>query len=221
MPGDFAQPTRPSTIFWEPAPKLAVEGSSPWRSWPIGSQERDDETVAIQRVLEGDTQAFRLLVNRWEGPLLAFVGSFLHRSEDREDAAQEAFLAAYVRLGDYAPNRGRFSTWLFRIARNNCLNRLGREARQPVSGSDLTQTTDNRLPEHHAAGQDLLSRLDAALAALPLEQRTAFVLARFVRLPYEQIARIEGVAPGTVKSRVARAREALRLRLPNPSEVFP
>jgi RNA polymerase sigma-70 factor (ECF subfamily) len=78
---------------------------------------------------------------------------------------------------------------------------------------DLPEGAELRTPDAELAGAEWFRQLDEALAALPFEQKTAFVLAEIQGLPHEEVARIEGVRPGTVKSRVSRAREKLRARL--------
>jgi RNA polymerase sigma factor (sigma-70 family) len=166
-----------------------------------------DDREAIRRVLEGDLASFRVLIERYQGRLFGLLRGLLPEA-DCEDVAQEVFLAAYQHLPSYRPHAAQFSTWLFTIARNKCLNLL--EKRRPVALAELPEPIDERTPEAVLSEQEFFRQMDAALAALPFEQRTAFVLAEFQELPYEEIARIEGVSLGTVKSRIARARAKLR-----------
>ncbi|MHC5212792.1 MAG: RNA polymerase sigma factor [Planctomycetota bacterium] len=187
-----------------------------------------DESL-VRRVLAGETAAFRPLVERHQGPLFGFVGNLLRHGQDCEDVVQDVLLTAYERLGSYDAGRARFSTWLFTIARNRCLNVLssrrrharhdaasnGRAPRQGAPAEPIGPGS----PERDAVAGELLRHLDATFATLPLDQRMAFVLARFVGLPHAEIAAIEGVEVGTIKSRIARAREALRAGLPRGTEV--
>ena len=124
-------------------------------------------------------------------------------------------LAAFRSLASFDPKRSAFSTWLFTIARNRCRNELAR--RRPVAGAELPDVVDLRSPERAASEAELFRQLDAALDALPFEQRSAFVLAQ-QGLSYEEVGRIEGVGVGTVKSRIARAREKLRCLLRHVAE---
>lgn len=167
-----------------------------------------DDGEAIERVLAGDLASFRTLVERYQGPLFGLLRNLLPDPADCEDVAQETFLAAYRNLASYRPAAARFSTWLFTIARNKALNLL--QKRRPVVLAELPERVDAQTPLGVLSEAESLRQLDAVLAALPFEQKTAFVLAEIQDLSYEEIARIEGVAVGTVKSRVGRAREKLR-----------
>lgn len=166
-----------------------------------------DELEVIQRVLEGETEAFRLLVERYAGAVVRMIRNVTEDRHACEDLAQEVFLTAYARLGTFDPGRSRFSTWLFTIARNKAVNAAAKK--KPRYMADPPERTDGSDPHIHAEKKELLAALDRAVLDLPLNQRTAFVLAEFEQLPYEQIAQIEGVRLGTVKSRVNRARVRL------------
>src|SRR4029434_10966169 len=109
-----------------------------------------------------------------------------------------------------------FSTWLFTIARNRCRNELARK--RPVVGAELPEVVDLGSPERAAWERELFRTLAAALVPLPFEQRSAFVLAQLEGFSYEEVGRIEGVGVGTVKSRIARAREKLRCLLRHVAE---
>jgi len=167
-----------------------------------------DDQAVIARVLAGDTEAFRVLVARYQQPLFGFIGNMVGNRQECEDLAQEVFLAAYVHLRRYDPRRSAFSTWLYTIARNRCLNAWKR--RRPVVRAALPEPSDARTPELTLAEKELFQRLDAELDALPPEQKTTFVLTELEELSHEEVARIEGVKVGTVKSRLSRARDKLR-----------
>ena len=154
--------------------------------------------------------------SRYQRPLLTLIRNLTPPDTDHEGVAQEVFLAAFRSLASFDPKRSAFSTWLFTIARNRCRNELAR--RRPVVGAELPDVVDLRSPERAASEAELFRQLDAALGALPFEQRSAFVLAHLQGLSYEEVARIEGVGVGTVKSRIARAREKLRCLLRHAAE---
>ncbi len=176
----------------------------------------NDDLDAIRRVLAGDVESFRSLVERYQRPLWSLVRNLTPPDTDHEGVSQEVFLAAFRRLPWFDPQRAMFSTWLFTIARNRCRNELAR--RRPVTGIELPEVVDPRSPDLAATETELFRQLDAALNLLPFEQRTAFVLAEMQGLSYEEVGRIEGVGLGTVKSRLARAREKLRCLLRQPTE---
>lgn len=171
----------------------------------------NDDLAVIRRVLQGDADAFAVLVRCHQGPLCVLVRNLLPRWADWEDVAQDVFLAAYANLRSFDPTRAAFRTWLFTIARNHCLNALKR--RRPALPGELPEGADCETPQHAAEQREWFDRLDAALDELPFEQKTAFVLAEIQGLSCEEIGRIEGVSVGTVKSRLGRARQKLRAAL--------
>jgi RNA polymerase sigma-70 factor, ECF subfamily len=172
-----------------------------------------DDREVIQRIVNGDRAAFRLLVERYERRLFGFLRRFLPSAADCEDIAQDVFLSVYRNLASYRPESAQFSTWLLTIARNKCLNALSRRRvaeRGATERSSAAEPVDPRTPEAALTEAEFFRRLDAALATLPLEQKTAFVLAELQGLSLEDISRIERVSLGTVKSRLGRARLKLR-----------
>jgi RNA polymerase sigma-70 factor (ECF subfamily) len=170
-----------------------------------------DDLDVIRRVLGGDVESFRLLVEKYQGPLFCFIRNVIADAHDAEDVAQEVFLAAYGSLAAYDPDRAAFSTWLFTIARNRCRN--ARKKRRPIVPDELPEGAELRTPDAELAEAEWFRLLDRALASLPFEQQTAFVLAEIQGLSLAEIGAIEGVPLGTIKSRISRAREKLRSRL--------
>jgi RNA polymerase sigma-70 factor (ECF subfamily) len=173
---------------------------------------------AIQRVLNGETEAFRILVKRYERPLFCMLRNLYGGAGECEDMAQETFLAAFMNLAAYDPRRGAFSTWLFTIGRNKCLNALRKK--RPQALEPVPEPSEPQTQESDCNRNEIFRRLDRALDALPVEQRTAFVLSEIQGLSYEEIVSIEGVKLGTVKSRISRAREKLRAVLGSLEEYL-
>jgi RNA polymerase sigma-70 factor (ECF subfamily) len=171
----------------------------------------EDDAAAIARVLGGDTGAFRVLVERYQARVLQLVRGLAPRSSAHEDIAQEAFVSAFVALPSFDPQRGRFASWLFTIAKNNCFNALKRKAPWPLA--DAHEPVAATTPADELANADARRRLDAALDALPDGLRSAFVLMELVGLSAEQIAEMDDVAAGTIRSRLSRAKAALRAAL--------
>jgi RNA polymerase sigma-70 factor, ECF subfamily len=165
-----------------------------------------EDRELVRRVLAGQTDDFRVLVDRHQQSIFRFASGLLWNREEAEDVTQEAFLAAFANLSGYDSSRAVFSTWLFTIARNRCLNLL--KQRRPIALNELDSIGD--VTADPIVSQELSQQLDRALAALPVEQRSAFVLAEIEELPYAEIARIERTSLGTVKSRIHRAKQRLQ-----------
>ena len=169
----------------------------------------DDGTV-IERVLNGDRAAFRGLVERHQDRLFGFLRRILSNAADCEDVAQDVFLAAYRNLAAYRPELSKFSTWVLTIARNKCWNLCAKQRAAASADAAPPEPIDARTPDASLIEAEFYRQLDLALAALPMEQKTVFVLAELQDLTLEEIGRIEGVSVGTVKSRLSRARAKLR-----------
>jgi len=165
------------------------------------------ETQVIRQVLEGDIECFRLIVERYERPIARMIRNIINNRDSCEDIAQDVFFTAYRKLASFDPARSNFSTWLFTIARNKSINALRKK--RPLSMSELPQNSDRHNPSDELAEREFFDELDAGLEALPSAQKRAFVLAEFEELSYEDIAQIEGVRIGTVKSRINRAKKKL------------
>jgi RNA polymerase sigma-70 factor (ECF subfamily) len=168
----------------------------------------DGDRTIIERVLSGNVDAFRELVERYQRRVFLFVRNMVRHRSDAEDLVQEVFVAAFRKLDSFDAERARFSTWLLTIARNRSLNHLQRSSVATTFEFDIAAAQGQ--PEDAMSNHEIRGQLDAALARLPLDQRTAFVLAEIQELPYAEIALIEEVELGTIKSRVSRAK--LRLR---------
>lgn len=170
-----------------------------------------DEQSIINAVLSGQTEAFRHLVVRHGGVVFTFARNLVRNHADAEDVSQEIFVAAFRSLGSFDPRKAGFRTWLLTIARNRCLNVLSRPRRPPAMAID--RPVSDLSPECKLSQREFRMSLDAALDDLPIDQRTAFVLAEIQELGHAEIAAIEQVEVGTVKSRVSRAKERLRAAL--------
>ncbi len=175
-----------------------------------------DERLML-RFQAGDVRAFEELVRRHRTPVFSFL---LRLTGDRgraEDLCQETFLRAVRAAAGWEP-RALFRTWLYAVARNQAYDDARRQAfRRTEPLDDPAGTTqhaaDDPSPERAADGALLRPKLEAALAALPPEQREVFLLREHAGLRFHEIAEVTGVAENTVKSRMRYALEALRAKL--------
>ena len=172
----------------------------------------EDEIQVIQRVLDGDIDAYSALVETYQNPLIRMLTTLLNdRRRFAEDVAQEVMVEAFRRLRGFDPARSKFSTWLFMIARSRGINALKRKRLQLFA--DVPEQIDEAQGDEPGALREELSILDRAVHELPPKQKRAFVLAVIEGMPQGDVARVEGVAVGTIKSRVSRAREFLKTAL--------
>jgi len=166
-----------------------------------------DEAKIIGQVQAGRTGDFTYIVHRYKSGLFRIVGNLVD-SAQVEDVVQETFIAAFTHICRFDPERGSFCTWLYRIARNLALNARKKRRDQPLP-EDLV-IADERTPADDVQNNEIFRRLDQALEELRFQDRVVFVLTELEGLSYAEVARIEGLRIGTVKSRLARARARLR-----------
>jgi RNA polymerase sigma-70 factor (ECF subfamily) len=174
-----------------------------------------DDEFLVRQILGGNRDAFRLLVLRYERPLFRFLGLLGFAQDNAEDLAQQTFLRVFRSLASFDARQSRFGTWLFTIAKRLAANerqRAHRRHEQPVaegSEDDAPVTT----PVDPAVSAERSRRLRDAIAALPEALRSTFFLSQINELTLDEVAAVEGCPLGTVKSRIHRAREQLRLAL--------
>ena len=176
----------------------------------------------ISRVREGERELFGVLVERYKRGIANFIGASLRDGSDVADLSQETFLRAYADLGTFNPQLGKFSTWIYQIARNVIRTHLGRGLRKPVAqplGEE--QTLENSLPDQSrdadpAGGvlRDEAEReLRTALAELPERTRTVLALRYFDNMEYHTIASTLGLSLGNVKTLIHRGKIALAKKI--------
>jgi RNA polymerase sigma-70 factor (ECF subfamily) len=184
----------------------------------LEQQGGDTDQALVDRVLQGDRNAFNFLVLRYQNRVAALVSRFVKDPQEVEDVSQEAFIKAYRALrlfrGDSA-----FYTWLYRIAVNTAKNHLvARSRRPPATDVDAEEAEsveagvnlrDIESPEASLSSQKLKEAIDQAIEELPEDLRTAFTLREFSGLSYEDITAVMDCPVGTVRSRIFRAREAI------------
>lgn len=173
---------------------------------------RDDANL-VSRCLAGDKDAFDALVARYERPVYNLVYRVVGNHHDAQEITQDAFVRAYQALPTFRQGAG-FYTWLYRIATNLSLDEIRRRRRRPVVlDGDMTQGDDREDPQDALVQGETRHVVHAALQTLPPEHRTIIVLRDLLDLTYEEIAQIQHLPLGTVKSRLNRARRMLRRRL--------
>lgn len=173
----------------------------------------DDQLMA--RGAQGDEEAFRLLVMRWERPVFAFLERMLRSREEAQDLGQETFVRVFEQSGRYRAS-GRFRSWLFRIAGNLARSRLRR--RRIVGWVPFDPFRHDRASEEPGAEERTLQgerrrAVREALARLPERQREALVLRRYHDLSQEEIAAAMDTTVAAVESLLSRAMATLRTRL--------
>lgn len=175
------------------------------------------------RVKRGDRAAFETLVDKWKQPVMNLVYRTLPDATEAEDLAQNVFVQVYRSAHRYRV-KARFSTWLFTIARNLCLNELRRRARHPAEPLEPAGDGESDLPprqfedKSHFSPPDALlhgeleAKVREAIAALPENQRTALLLFQ-EEVSYEEISDVLDCSLSATKSLIHRARETLKARL--------
>lgn len=169
--------------------------------------EPDLENDIIVRVKTGATDEFGHLVRRYQGALFRIVGNLVDRSTV-EDLVQDIFLAAFAGIQGFDPRRGSFRTWIYRIARNHAFN-ARKKKRERLLGEEPV-IVDLHTPSRDLMVKEAFDRLDRALNELEFKERVIFVLSELEGLSYAEIARIEKLPLGTVKSRLSRVKMKLR-----------
>ena len=178
-----------------------------------------DEQI-VERALAGDHDAFGEIVRRWERRIFALAYGMLGREEDARDAAQETFIAAFRNLSGFR-GEAKVSSWLHRIAVNQCITRQRRaKVRGETSlegaaeeGGAQFAAPGSSSPARIAEGRERTAAVRRAVQALPPELREVIVLKEFEGLTFQEIADALGVPLSTVKSRLYTALKQLRLRL--------
>ena len=181
----------------------------------------------MQAYQRGDVAAFGELVARHEKPLWNFLRRLVNDSATAEDLLQETFMRVVKNAERWQPD-AKFSTWLYTIARNLCIDHargavhrraVSLDAERPARDSDPDRRLHDALPgnepgsERRAMDRELSARLERALQALPPAQREVFVMREVLDLPFAEIARAVAANEATVKSRMRYALEALRTAL--------
>jgi len=171
-----------------------------------------DDQVDVERVLAGDISAFEGIVRRWQEPLINLAYRFCRDRGRAEEMAQEAFLRAYRGLGQWRKDAV-FSTWLFALATNLYRSELRRIPARTVSLEDIAEPSNARASDGGLEDHDRDLAVRRAVCALPAKYREALILFYFHDMDVTTAARSLGLPEGTVKARLFRGREMLRVKL--------
>lgn len=173
----------------------------------------------VEAVLAGKQHRFAELVDRYQGKIVNYVYRMLGNYDDAVDLSQDAFLKAYSALDSYRPKYP-FPAWLFRIARNAAIDELRRRKLATVSIDEPIRTGEGTIerdvegsragPEEEFLQEEFRDRIEAAVGRLPEKYREPLVLRHAGDMTYDEIAEALELPLGTVKTRIFRAREALR-----------
>ncbi len=181
----------------------------------LGSDE-----LIVERALTGDAEAFGEIVRRWEHRIFALTYGMLGREEDARDATQETFLAAFRNLRGFR-GEAKVSSWLHRIAVNQCISRQRRTRVRRESALDDEEekqastfvTPVSYSPAHMAEGRQETIAVRRAINSLPIELRQIVVMKEFEELTFREIADALDLPLSTVKSRLYTALKQLQMRL--------
>lgn len=185
--------------------------------------DKDIDQQLVARAQQGDKQAFELLVSKYQRKLLRLISRLVRDPAEAEDVAQDAFIKAYRALPQFRGDSA-FYTWLYRIGVNTAKNYLVSQGRRPPSSTekdneeaetfdDADALRDINTPESILLSKEIASTVNAAMAKLPEELRTAISLREIEGLSYDEISEVMNCPIGTVRSRIFRAREAIAAEL--------
>ena len=204
-----------------------MSSEKPSRSAHLGSHvllDQADEDLMVM-YQQGEVRAFEILLGRHRKSVYNFILRFVGDKETAEDLLQETFMRV-IKGADAYKRQAKFTTWLYTIARNLCVDQTRRRKHRrhasldaPMdssedSGSLMDVIAGNEMAsDRKSVNKELFATMQRAIAGLSEEQREVFLMREFLDLPFKQIAEVVGVPENTVKSRMRYALEKLRLEL--------
>jgi RNA polymerase sigma-70 factor (ECF subfamily) len=199
------------------------------QNWELSSQGGTiTDNVLVKEFIAGNDAAFTQLVTRYKDPITNYINMMVGNYDVAADLSQETFIRVYQNIGRYS-NLYQFSTWIYRIATNLAIDEMRyRKRRGQVFYKNIwgnRQSADKkddvafeikdvrRGPRDEVLRKESGQVLEDAIRSLPKKYRIAFVMKEVQELPYEEIAKVLNTSPGTIKSRLHRARELLQRKL--------
>lgn len=183
--------------------------------------DQSDEAL-VHRVRSGEREVFGVLVDRYKRGIANFIGATVRNSSETADLSQETFLRAYAHIGTFNPQLGKFSTWIYQIARNVIRTHLAKSLRAPqmqelgedqTLESTLADASPQADPSRGVLREEAERELRAALAELPERMRTVLALRYFDNMEYQTIASTLGLSLGNVKTLIHRGKLALTKKM--------
>ena len=198
------------------------------RNWDLARQgEPATDNILVDEFIAGNDAAFTQLVNRYKNPIINYINMMIGDYDIAADLAQETFLRVYQNIGRYN-SLYQFSTWIYRIATNLAIDEIRYRKRRgqvfyrnvwenqadgAIEEREFALKDSNRSPSDEVLRKESGRVIGDAIRSLPPRYRTAFVMKEVQELSYDEIARILKTSPGTIKSRLHRARELLQRKL--------
>jgi RNA polymerase sigma-70 factor (ECF subfamily) len=180
------------------------------------------DTTLIQRAVQGDQKAYAEILQEYRGRIYNLVYRMVRNREEAEDLVQEAFVKAFSSLASFNAEYA-FSTWLYKIAINNCIDHLRRKKLKTYSMDKPVQSQDGEFsrefpdvslsPDKPLLAKERSSLIERAIDGLPEKYRVVIILRHNEERSYEEIADLLSLPLGTVKARIFRAREMLKKKL--------
>ncbi|MDR1727194.1 MAG: sigma-70 family RNA polymerase sigma factor [Acidobacteriota bacterium] len=198
------------------------------RNWDLtGQGEPVADNILVEEFIAGDDAAFTQLVTRYKDPITNYLNMMVGNYDVATDLAQETFLRVYQNIGRYS-NLYQFSTWIYRIATNLAIDEMryrkrrgqvfyrniwGNRTKDAGEEQEFVLRDTGRSPSDEVLRKESGQILGEAIRSLPPKYRTAFIMKEVQELQYDEIAKILKTSPGTIKSRLHRARELLQRKL--------
>ncbi|KAA3613781.1 MAG: RNA polymerase subunit sigma-24 [Calditrichaeota bacterium] len=186
------------------------------------ASKKNIDSAVIASALEGNEDAYAQILARYRGPLFHMLFKMVHSKEEAEDLTQEAFIKAFRALASFNEEYA-FSTWLYKIAANNCIDYLRKKRLQTFSYNKPIASKDGELQREYADENEATDKpmldtekthmINLAIEDLPPKYKLAIELRHKEELSYEDIAEKLDIPLGTVKARIFRAREMLKRKL--------
>ncbi len=171
----------------------------------------DMEKTLIKKAAKGDTKSFEKLIVPYEQKVYRIAWHVFRHDEDASDAAQEVFVKLYYNLSKFRFDSS-FSTWLYRLAMNTCIDEYRKRKRRldHTAKLDYPMESDCDTPEDAVIRQEKILAVRTAISQLSDDHKSIIILRDIQGLSYEEVSEILNISLGTVKSRISRARSALK-----------